>query len=743
MKSVELAQEPGVISRFPGGPDGDEPRPAGGVRHTAVVNRSVLVPITPVTVAGTAPTTGPELAYGDDGTTSATFPDVSTADLTWYVPALSVLAPSPGEPLEQSPFSFAFKVSGHDAHGAPVIDATITVSVQRAPVDAAVSSLAAGATGQAVPFKSLTMSLVVPFRDSQSGQPTSTSVPMTTLTPTAAGWTATFELTGDLARAAYGSLSTAGYQDQPSQLSIGFTFDTKQRRTFFRGIPFRPVTDQNDALAPSPSTLDGAAISSVPLRMSAVQTSGLLARAGADRGALLRVDPDSQTDPERSLLGFGWRTVSLNRSVSLPVFVACRDFGPLYVDTTDPDHPRSVGCQDAIALGTAPSRLYSIMDERTTDDYTVFASTNRPSVYLLLPRRYRVGRIVPGSHPGMADYSPAIRWVQAFDATHDTQLPCQLQATLVPDIAPAAVVELVGALSAGQPAGSAVPTVLLPTSSGSGLCSLTVPSWNSGQSMVTSIAGDGIQFVAAMAWNDAVVFNANLGSGSTAELVGNANFALTDGQSLPIVELHVGIDDVCGPWPTGPVVVTAVDTASVSVQNNASGVATVDRVLAAQPDGSCIALATSLAASVAPGAQITVPLSTGSSTDATLVASYSIAAGSDAVSSQRVFLEDLHMTVTVINDLRWSDAGLSQVDLAVRLDTDTQAMNLTMTPGLPFLQVDIVQPLAGDRATSDNLLHVTRVTHDLNGVASAAVDIVVDLTKGVLVSLTDLVTRGS
>jgi hypothetical protein len=730
-------------------------------RPINVIGRPVLIPIAPVPVVGVAPTTGAQLTDDVDGAAAYTFTDVGDPNLHWYVPTVSVVAPTASLSIDASPFAFQFRVSGHDAHGAPVIDATVTATVQVDPIDPARAALPADATTRAVPLTSMSLDLVVPFRDSQSGQPTSTSVPATTLTaatstPSGEGWTATFELTGDLARAAYGSLSTAGYQEQSTQLTASYTFDTKQRRSFFRGIPLVPVTDPNDPLAPPPRpgtlpqmTLARAAFAR-PWPLSAVQSSSRLSPAlvGRNLGAQdlpgrIPIEP-VDFNPGRRLFVFGWRTVALSRQLSLTLFAACRDFPQLYVDTTDPAHPQVVGCQDAIALGTAPSRLYTLLDAHTTDDYTVFASNGRPWVYLLLPRRYRVGRTAPGAQPGVADFSPAIRWVQAFDATHDAQLPCQLQASLVPDLTPATVAELIGALAAAQAPGAPAPTVLLPTSSGSGLTDLTVSSWNSAQNIVTSVAGDNIQFVAAMGWNEAVVFNANVSTGgSAAELVGNANFALTDGESLPIVELHVGIDELAGPWPDGAVIVAAGAPGSVTVRNNATGTATVAAVLAGKRDGSIATLAAGLGVTVDPGAQVVVPLAADPGPDGALLADYVLAQDTASIGSQRVFLEDLHTMVTVIDDLHWSDAGLTQVDLAVRLDSDTDSMNLTMTPALPYLQLDIVQPLAGDRSDSDNLLHFTWVTHATDGTVSTPVQTVVDLSKGVLVSLSDLLHRSS
>src|SRR6185437_8570320 len=169
-----------------------------------------LLAIPPQQPAGdSAPTTGPQLEGGVDRTTAYTFADIGDVNLQWYVPTISVVPPSPAQAAAVSPFRYSFRIAGHDQHGAPVIDASVTATVQADPFDSSRATLADGATTRAVPFSSVNVSLTVPFRDSESGQPTSTTVPATTLTPVASvpsgtGWTATFELTGDLARAAYG-----------------------------------------------------------------------------------------------------------------------------------------------------------------------------------------------------------------------------------------------------------------------------------------------------------------------------------------------------------------------------------------------------------------------------------------------------------------------------------------------------------------------------------------------------------
>lgn len=704
---------------------------------------------------------GPALLPGVDRDAVQVLPDQLVASRSWWVPAFQLVPPGPGDAPGTSPFSYQFVVSGHDEHGAPVIDATITVTAATVLTDDVKAQLPAGGQAVQVPLSAVTPSLTIPFRDAASGALTSTAVPADSVTPDGDRYTIVFRIRGDLARAAYGSLSVPGYQSEPVRLSVQFSFAATELiedppvqflppgqllppvrvqppirvfppvRVPFPDPPIvvdpHPILTNEpppDVLAPVPARRD---LNSSPVLVDPVLVD-TVPRLPIQQPVTFRPIPVPVTR---------WMPVTVTRDASLDVLMPCTSHGSLYVNATDSGHPAAIGCQDAMALGQLPSQLYLPMtnlDNLDSADYQVLASVSRPSVYLLVPRRYRVGRASPGL-AGVVDWAPLIRWIQEFDATLDSGLPCLLQASLEPDITPASLAAAVAALSAV--AGN--PTVLLPTTPGSNVTGFTVKSWNTSSAAIqTSLDGDAIQFNANLAYSDAVILNGMLAATvPEGQLVGNAVFALSDGSTVGPVELHVDVTRLTGPWPAGPVSVQgAADGATATVTNHAETTAALTQILAAAPDGSTRVLADNLNLTLASAGSVSVPLTAPPPAAAQLIVGYVFADATSAVIDQeRVYIEDLHTTVTVINDGTLSAAGITSVDISARLDGDTESLSFTMTPATPFYQFDIVQPLVADRQADTGLLHLTATAHKPGQPDATTGDFVADLHKGVLIQL--------
>jgi hypothetical protein len=415
--------------------------------------------------------------------------------------------------------------------------------------------------------------------------------------------------------------------------------------------------------------------------------------------------------------------------------VPCAEFGQLYVDATDAANPKPVGCEDAIALGQLPQRLYTSIDALSTDDYQVLASVSRPAVYMIVPRRYRVGRAAPGQ-PGVQAWAPLIRWLQEFDATHDTTLPCRLLANLQPDVSPATLGSVMAALAGQTPN----PTLLLPTSFGSGISGFTVTGWTVTDNITTVLDGDSIRLTADVTYTDAVILNGMLTTaGTEGALVGNASFNLTDGTSLGPIELHVDVVQLTGPWPNGPILVTQADAASVAVTNNAESAAAVTQITSILPSGQSQVLADGLAVALPAGATVSVPISAVAPADGQLIAAFVLADESGAtIDQERIYIEDLHTTISIINDAHMNQNGITSVDITVWLDGDTQTFKLTMTPDLPLFQFDLVQPIVADRQAQAGLLHLTATIHKDGQPDTTSGNFVADLHQGAIVNLSSV-----
>lgn len=637
---------------------------------------------------------GPRLPDGNPDDL-AVLPDIELAGYSWYLPTLQLVPPTAQSVWPQSPFSYTF-VTGHNAQGAPSLAARITLRVTSVLSDATRAKIPdPGYCGPIVP-DAVRAALSIPYVDDAKGSLTSTSVAAAQVTASGDDRTFVFEVAGDLARAAYGSLSRAGYQPVPLRLQIEFDFTGHRWRWL---VP--PRGTQVELLSARPALL--------PERP-------------------LPVDDGNPIGT--------WDAVPTTQTRTTDVLVPCADFGPLYVDTTDPAHPVGVGCQDSMALGRLPDRLYAALDELATADYEVLASLTRPAVYLVLPRRYRIGRAAPGQ-PGVKDRSPQVRWVEVFDATHDAGLPCRLQAALLPDLPPAQLADLRAVLAtrAGRQ-----PTVLLPTDFGSGATAFTVTGWNASTPVQATLSGSSIQLSAALGYSDAVVVNAMLGTAAAeGQLVGNAAFAFSDGTSLGPVELHVDVVRLTGPWPDGPVSADS-DGLTVTVRNHAENPATVTRLLATQPDGSGRTVASGLSTAVPGGGTAALPLGgPAPAAGAALVVAYTLADSTPAVvDQQRLYIEDLHTTITLVNDAQMAGAGITGVDVRARLDGDTQGLAFTLGPDVPLFQLDLVQPLVADRQADNGLLHLGATVHRAGQPDRITGDFVADLHQGVVIRLSSV-----
>ncbi|MFI6155494.1 hypothetical protein ACIBCA_22735 [Kitasatospora sp. NPDC051170] len=636
---------------------------------------------------------GPMQQTGDDGQPPNVLQDITRGDYRWYLPVFEVVAPTPAS-TPPDPYGFTYTATGHDANQQPVIEATITVTVRTALTDDQRADIPDPDQCGPVQLTSLQALLVIPYADADSGGPSSVTLAAAPADPVDDTYTLVFTVGGDQAKAAYGSLALPQYQPTRTQLQL-----TLNHLEYSR--PDTPPGSVNEGVLPP------------------TDTTGWVFTPPVEGG-------------EPGLEGW-WAPVETSKEQDLDVFVPCADFGTLYVDATDPDHPVAVGCRDAMALGQLPKALYDLVTDLTTPDYAVYDALGRPGLYVVLPRRYRVGRSVPGQ-PGVVDWSPLVQWVQVFDATRDTALPCKLQAELHPDLTQAQVIALTAALSAR----TAHPTVLLPTGFGTGTTGFAAQSWNVSQSARTVVKGDSIMVDIEVDYADAVVLNGMLGAGaSEGMLVGNGAFPLSDGSSLGPVELHIDVSRLTGPWPGGPVLATPADGTNVTVTNHAENDATVTRLYAVLPDGSVQTPAQGLALVVRSGASADVAAVTPSG--ATLVPDHTLAGSTAAVvAQQRVYLEDLHTTVSIVTGTALATGGITGVDVTARLDGDPQSFTFTIGPGVPLYQFDLVQPLVADRQASTGLLHLGATVHRSGQPDTTTGDCPVDLHHGVLIQLSDV-----
>lgn len=189
------------------------------------------------------------------------------------------------------------------------------------------------------------------------------------------------------------------------------------------------------------------------------------------------------------------------------------------------------------------------LDDLVADGYKVFAAVGRPGTYLVLPRRYRVDGQPPA---GVPTYLTGAHWSDGSrSSTPHTTSHCPASSRQ-PSIRTSGTRTWPrsGPRYGTAPLG---PTLLLPTSFGWDATTFTATQWNTSVQIKAVLAGDTIHVDAAMDYADAVTLNEMLSAAaSEGQLVGNAQFALSDSSTLGPVELHADVTRLTGPWPGLP-----------------------------------------------------------------------------------------------------------------------------------------------------------------------------------------------
>ena len=704
-----------------------------------------------------------------DDDAAAAFPDQNVPGAWWYVPEFQMVSPDAASTPDATPFLFSFRTSGHDAENRPGIDATVTVAV-RSVFSEQARAVVGSADGAAlpVPLTGLALTLLVPYRDA-SGQPTVLPVPATTVDAGPDLTTAMFEVKDAFARAAYGVLSTPDYQEQPARLQVDYTFaavrqvstgpwwwplhlpvvDTVNPRPFVtattraRFLPDAAVMAAQPVAQPVLAQAATQPFVAQPfVAQSVVAPATFVSESGTPSLTALQVrDHRGSSRFDGELIRTSWpgtggdmtfATVTVSRQAVLDVFVPCATRGGLYVEQADSGR-QAVGCQDSLGLGTLPDRMYAELPEFATDRWRLFWSLSRPGTYLLLPLRYRVSRD-DGQVDAAGLLQPLIGWLQEFDATRDDQLPCLLTATLAPDLTPDDVAAVVDALAQR----TAAPQILLPTSPASGLASIAA-TWTLGtdERPVTVLDGDLVRVGVRASYADAAIIHQQLVADAQ-PLLGNATFTLSDGSTLGPVALHLSVDDLAGPWPTGPVAV-ALDAGSVTLTDRAGGAATV-KALRCTTAAGVTTVSDGLPVVVPPGGTATAAVPDGT---VAVVPHYELGPAAPAtVHAARIYLDDLHTVAVVINDVQMSGAGITGVDVSVRLGSDPATVSFSMTPDLPQYELDIVEPLVADRQADAAVIHLTGTARLATGDTRPATEVAVDLHDGAVIRLSLLVPQG-
>ncbi|WP_169953292.1 hypothetical protein [Microbispora sp. H11081] len=722
---------------------------------------------------------GPRIGAADGG--EPLLPDWDLG-APWWAPAPEVV------PAAEGTFRFLFRVTGHDEEGSPVISATVTAVLRFPPPPPG---------AQPVPWTDVSVRLRIPFVDADTGRPASTELPVD-VDRRGDVVHCRAEISGAVARAAYGALSTPGFQPHDGAGMIVSTSFVGVQETYaawaapgvteegpdrleivrVRGWPFEeplrvehPIPDEHpnwsdvlttEVRVPGELTTAGraavrlarveapfteSALTEVPLtevpltevpltEVPLTEVPLLLPRAGrrlvrrddlrGRRTDIIRdiptgipgsggLGPDRfATSPLSYTIDVG---VSVTRSHRLPLLVPCRDNPGLYRQDVGATEPVIVGCQDAFQLGRVPARRFGPAPRLDRDHrYSVWESLQQPATYLVVPAHYRVARDVAGR--------PQLEWLQVFDATVDAGLPCRLQARCVPDLSAAELAELESLLRAD--AGGRDVRMLLPTSPSVGSTGVSVRSSTLEGGPRAVLDDDAIRMALHVDYDDAVVAVTQLrGGGAVSQVV----FDTGDSGASIATTVHLGVDELAGPYPGGPVRVTAT-----GLRNDADTAATVTALWVRPAAGGWQRVALDPPARVP--AHGDVALSAAVRDGIVVPQALLDPADPGRLVVRNVYLENLHTAVLIRRDVDLRAAGIAGVGLVFAV-SGVEVARAVHPADAPTLEVTLVQPLIADRSTFDRKVAVSVTLRLDDGTTrpSASGPVVVDLAAGAIVRL--------
>ncbi|MBL8529393.1 MAG: hypothetical protein JNL68_17045 [Burkholderiales bacterium] len=603
------------------------------------------------------------------------------AERFWYAPELTIVEPLPAASSSDSPFLFSFAVVGHDQQGRPGLEVKVRFTLRMGPsaaTQAAWEKLNRPKM-EPVPTNGLSIALEVPYRD-QAGVSAAQAINATDVRNTDGAVIATFVLTDQWARLAYGALGTQGFQNRPATLNISYVFPAyvpvQKREELLWGGKIAAV-DAQRLTAATATARAGPQTGQRPklLAASAVQLNTPMMVA---HHAVL-VQPTIVPQPKT----YGVRTQG--RSARLNVYMPCGKYGALYVQTADPQSPGSdqaIGCRDAWTLGQIQLRLYEPMEVDvgvTNPGFSVFRSLQVPGRFLVLPKAYTISRYEPGDARA---YRPAIYLFSNVDANHPERTSCILMATLRPALTPADRHALVDAL---RTAAHPDPTLEWPTElSVEPRYTWAIPGAGTASQIMPAAVKtpDGFQISLASGVDQILQLKAIV---ETSGVVASVNFSLADGTNLQST-LSVDLRRINGPWEAGAVKV-AISGDRASLTNLVERAADIEDVLTYTEGNRTGTI--SVEQRIEAGASLDIALPAG--TDAA-IARYAVLDTVASLEEIRTFIEDVYTNVAFACPLDLT-AERIRLSLEGRIVGVPQTATVTLEGNTASAEMAFVLPL--------------------------------------------------
>lgn len=604
--------------------------------------------------------------------------DRISPDRWWYAPELVVVPPDPVVPFESSPFRFSFRPAGHDEQGRLGLEATIRVRLRPRMPDAANAAWQAQGEPhvEGVPRNGLSVALEIPYRDS-SGHTQVQSVTASAVESSDGDVVATFQLTDQWARLAYGALAIPKFQEEPARLAVNYVFPAyvptgdAAAEVAWGGKRAGPSIDGRDATRPA--ALAGHA----PIRIPQ-------SHVVASSGALAHVDPSllAVFTPHVPTI-YGVRTQG--HTDRLELAVPCATFGAFYVQTdADGTTAQPVGCQDAYALGQVQLKLYERVTtslDAETPPFTVYRSMQVPGRFLVLPKAYTVARFAAGDARA---YRPALFMFSNIDAVHPDRTRCVVMATLQPAVSTYWRARLLDDLKLHQHPDPQLewPTELSVTPD----VTWAIASAGPAAGLITAVVAktpDGFQISLATGIDGILQLKAILEHGGVTAAV---QFPLADHTTLDST-LAVDLARIDGPLVGGPVE-AALTKDGARLTNRLSQSIDVEELFCVPLSGAGVRLPVEARLGAGATRTFAVPLGT-----TTVQARSTVAEPASSLDEVRTFVEDIYLSVVFQASFDFTAAGLESLGIEARIAGVPGPLSARLTPAETGAEMSFLLPL--------------------------------------------------
>lgn len=600
----------------------------------------------------------------------------------WYAPELSVVVPDPATSVPGSAaFWFRVRPAGHHPDGERGLEATLRLTLERRMSAATTAEWEARGRvdAQPVPLGDLGVQLHLPHRD-EGGTTSTQIVSPTSLDDDGTRIIVEFQLADQWARIAYGDLAVAGFQERAAEVSVSYTFG---------GWHAEPVTAPPIGSLEVVPNLD--LVLPVPFRARSidppwedplvVQVGGLQLRSRRPLAANLALHGVAEIRPDLLAVlektEYRWRTNV--RQATAAIAFPCGELGHLYVQEVG-GQLQALGCQDAFALGDAPSHAFDVVDVAAAAGRAkVLRSLVTPGRYVVVPRDFHIGRFAASD--GDRAFRPTVALYTTVDVAEPTNTRCVIAAGLQSDLPVSLLLAITHELRASHHPSPVVQLVTdvpsdvqvvwaLPSGGGWAVTAETVRSWDGFQvSLTTDVAG--------LLAIEQLLVNSGVNGSATFSLSGAEPFSS---------DVHLDLRAVTGPPGAGPLEVRRSGS-SVELVNRIESEVVVQDVLA-DLDASLTPVPVDRA--LAPGDTCTVTVPDGATAVAPV---YRVTPSATSLQEIRAYVEDIDLEVLVLNLADLAAREVVSVEVRgeiVGLDGDQHGV---LTADAPAVRLRFVLPL--------------------------------------------------